>query len=104
MAKLTTLQPRLKPTQPHTPKRNWGKGRGGRQWRKLKDEILARDNYTCQACGRVGGQLELDHIINVAQGGTENKDNLQILCQSCHKTKTQNESQAGGGQKFVSLF
>ncbi len=100
MAKLSTLQPRLKPTQSHTPKKNWGKGRGGRQWRRLKDEILLRDMYTCQHCGRVGGQLELDHIINLASGGTDNKDNLQILCQSCHKQKTQAES-GGSGYVFM---
>ncbi|MDO4895002.1 HNH endonuclease [Moraxella sp.] len=100
---LTTLKPRLssfdhKPTK--EPRKNWGQARGGRPWRRLKDEILARDNYTCQCCGRVGGKLELDHIVNVAQGGTNNKSNLQILCQSCHKTKTQTESQAGGIKQF----
>jgi 5-methylcytosine-specific restriction protein A len=98
--KLSTLQPRLKPTTAHTPKKNWGQGRGGRAWRKLRDEILARDNYTCQCCGRVGGRLELDHIVNVAQGGTDDKSNLQILCHTCHKTKTQSESQAGGIKQF----
>lgn len=106
MAKLPTLKPRLTTTKSttYTPKKNWGKGRGGRQWRKLKDEILVRDNYTCQCCGRVGGKLELDHIINLASGGTDDKDNLQILCRDCHRTKTQNESKVGAGQKFVSLF
>lgn len=93
---LVTLKPRLQPTNTHTPKNNWGKGRGGRAWLRLKDEILARDNYTCQACGRVGGRLELDHILNLAQGGTDHKDNLQILCHACHKIKTQAESRAGG--------
>ncbi len=83
--KLPTLQPRLKPVQSHTPKKNWGKGRGGRPWRKLRDEILARDNYTCQACGRVGGELEIDHIINTAQGGTDDITNLQTLCKPCHQ-------------------
>ncbi|TWV80433.1 AAA family ATPase [Moraxella sp. VT-16-12] len=90
--KLPTLQPRLKPATTHTPKRNWGKGRGGRPWRRLKDEILARDLYTCQHCGRVGGQLELDHIVNTANGGTDDPSNLQILCHDCHKVKTQAES------------
>lgn len=85
--KLSTLQPRLKPTTAQTPKKNWGQGRGGRAWRRLRDEILARDSYTCQCCGRVGGRLELDHIVNVAQGGTNDKSNLQILCHSCHKPK-----------------
>lgn len=29
---LVTLKPRLQPTNTHTPKNNWGKGRGGRAW------------------------------------------------------------------------
>ncbi|CEI54487.1 hypothetical protein [Acinetobacter bereziniae] len=41
--------------------------------------------------------LELDHIVNIAQGGTEDESNLQSLCVECHKVKTQNES------KFRSL-
>lgn len=98
--KLPTLQPRLKPTQAHRPKQNWGKGRGGRQWRRLRNEILARDNYTCQCCGRIGGRLELDHIINKAKGGTDAHDNLQILCHSCHKIKTQTECWMGGIKSF----
>ncbi len=101
MAKLSTLQPRLKPTQSHAPKKNWGKSRGGRPWRRLKDKILSRDNYTCQACGRIGGKLELDHIINLASGGIDNEDNLQILCQSCHQQKTHTESMVGGIKQFL---
>lgn len=101
MAKLGSLPPRLKPTQSHTPKRNWGKGREGRAWRRLRAKMLVRDNYTCQCCGRVGGRLELDHIVNKAVGGTDDKTNLQILCYQCHKTKTQSESKAGGVLQFL---
>nr|WP_315041341.1 HNH endonuclease [uncultured Moraxella sp.] len=96
MARLTTLQPRLKPTNNHQPKRNWGQGRGGRAWLRLKDEILLRDNHTCQHCGRIGGNLELDHIINKARGGDDSPSNLQILCKDCHQTKTLAESMGGG--------
>jgi len=38
-------------------------------------------------------QLELDHIVNVAQGGTDDESNLQSLCSPCHKKKTLKESQ-----------
>lgn len=37
-------------------------------------------------------ELELDHIVNVAQGGTDDEANLQSLCVECHKKKTQMES------------
>ena len=95
MAKLQRLQPRLrtvKPTQSIEPKKNWGSGRGGRPWRRLKDKIHLRDQYTCQRCGLVTMQLELDHIVNVAQGGTDDESNLQSLCPPCHLKKTQKES------------
>ena len=80
----------------HQPKSKWGHGRGGRPWRRLKDKILMRDKHTCQSCHRVGGELELDHIVNVAVGGTDSESNLQILCTECHRLKTNLESKEGG--------
>ena len=96
MAKLQRLQPRLQAVRTETanmqPKKNWGSGRGGRPWRRLKDKIHLRDQYTCQYCGLVTMQLELDHIVNVAQGGTDDDSNLQSLCAPCHLKKTISES------------
>ena len=72
---LKTLRPRLATistkavNDTHQPKSRWGHGRGGRPWRRKRDEIFKRDKYTCQVCDRVGGELELDHILNVARGG-----------------------------------
>lgn len=91
--KLQTLKPRLQIRRQQTEtKKNWGTGRGGRPWRRLKDKIHLRDEWACQCCGRVTTELELDHIINVAQGGTDDESNLQSLCVECHKKKTQQES------------
>ncbi|ETY69602.1 hypothetical protein X964_04100 [Acinetobacter baumannii MDR_MMC4] len=56
-----------------------------------------RDEWTCQCCGIVTKDLELDHIVNVARGGTDDESNLQSLCVPCHKKKTQQESRQGGG-------
>lgn len=96
---LKTLRPRLATistkavNDTHQPKSKWGHGRGGRPWRRKRDEIFKRDKYTCQVCGRVGGELELDHILNVARGGTDDASNLQTICTACHKPKTHAESQ-----------
>ena len=53
----------------------------------VRKEVLARDNYTCQAKGREGagkcwGRLEVDEIISRARktGGELNPDNCQVLC------------------------
>ena len=89
--KLQVLKPRLQP-QKTQGKKNWGNGRGGRAWRRIKDKIHLRDGYTCQNCKRVTDKLECDHIINTAQGGTDDESNLQSLCVDCHKAKTLKES------------
>ncbi|MBF7693458.1 HNH endonuclease [Acinetobacter pollinis] len=90
--KLKSLKPRLSTPSAYKPKQQWGKGRGGRPWRRLKQSIHERDNWTCCECGRVTHKLECDHIINTAQGGTDDESNLQSLCTDCHKAKTNKES------------
>jgi hypothetical protein len=41
---------------------------------------------TCNYCGDVG--LEVDHVIELAAGGENSIENLQVLCKNCHKIKT----------------
>jgi 5-methylcytosine-specific restriction enzyme A len=48
----------------------------------------------CAAC-RSTDRLELDHITNLAAGGTDGLDNVQWLCRDCHAVKTKTESLAG---------
>ncbi len=78
---------------------NWGKGRGGRPWRRLVQAVKMRDRYTCQQCGKVTALGACDHITPTSQGGTDNLENLQWLCDdgptSCHAKKTAQEAQAG---------
>jgi 5-methylcytosine-specific restriction endonuclease McrA len=61
------------------------RGNAGVQQRK---RIRIRDKYTCQHCNiavRVG---EVDHIIPLELGGTNNDNNLHLLCSPCHIKKT----------------
>ena len=55
-------------------------------------EIFERDNYTCQICGRNTKEddvkLEIDHIIPVSKGGSDDRDNLQTLCFECNRGKS----------------
>lgn len=74
----------------------WGKGRGGRPWRRLRLQVFARDHYTCRVCGRVTGTPECDHIVPESMGGESVLRNLQTLCVECHAVKTTRE--ANGGQ------
>ncbi|MFE9580548.1 HNH endonuclease [Nocardia sp. NPDC006044] len=61
--------------------------------REQAARIRQRDRRTCQQCGRSGWQI--DRIINVAAGGTDDDTNLHVLCDSCHDAKTQAEAAAG---------
>ena len=61
------------------------------RWKRLRREILRRDNYKCVKCG-AAGMLECDHIQPVRNGGAEyDPANLQMLCKQCHSTKTRAE-------------
>lgn len=53
---------------------------------KLRALIMERDGAKCRWCGETEG-LALDHILPVAAGGTDDPDNLQLLCGSCNSSK-----------------
>ena len=55
----------------------------------LRHEVFKRDDYTCQECGNTRKEtaLEVDHIIPVSQGGTDEMDNLRTLCLRCNRDK-----------------
>lgn len=70
-----------------------GSGRGGRPWRRLRAQVLKRDNHLCQCSeckrlGRLRSADEVDHIVPVAAGGTDELGNLQAINNECHKAKT----------------
>ena len=44
---------------------------------------------------------DVDHIVNVANGGSNSLDNLQALCDWHHKRKTQQEAQAARKAKGI---
>lgn len=54
---------------------------------KIRTGIFKRDNYTCQYCSKVGGELELDHIVPVSRGGLATEDNLTTACLKCNRQK-----------------
>lgn len=68
-------------------------------WRSIRRQILERDMYLCQECFRSGMTNEgnqVDHIIPRSGNDdyekfNEDIDNLQVLCTSCHATKTLKE-------------
>jgi len=62
--------------------------------RKIPNGILMRvarrDNYTCQICGTHlrDHEIEFDHIIPIARGGSSEEHNLRVACLGCNRKKS----------------
>lgn len=58
---------------------------------RIPDEVLSfvfhRDGGRCAKCG-ASSSLEIDHIIPVSKGGGDSPANLQVLCDSCNRYKS----------------
>lgn len=61
--------------------------------RKFRETVFARDNYMCLKCNENFhyDHLEMDHIIPLESGGSDEIDNLQTLCIRCHTNKTRED-------------
>jgi hypothetical protein len=60
-----------------------------------KKEFLEEHKNQCSVCNLSTDKLEIDHIIPLACGGSNNLFNLQPLCKDCHKKKTSEEKELG---------
>lgn len=50
-------------------------------------EILRRDNFTCQYCGKHTQALTIDHIIPRHLGGQQTWNNVVAACPACNHAK-----------------
>ncbi len=64
------------------------------------------NNNACAKCNTEleYGEIEIDHIVALANGGNNNIKNLQTLCKSCHKEKTATENEVGYSILIDSTF
>jgi 5-methylcytosine-specific restriction endonuclease McrA len=55
----------------------------------VRNYVFQRDNHQCQSCGKThqNSQLQIDHIIPLATGGSNDISNLQTLCSQCNQKK-----------------
>jgi 5-methylcytosine-specific restriction endonuclease McrA len=77
------------------------RGYCSRAWYAIRQRVLVRDAWACQACGRVCAdkrEAHVDHVIPKAAGGQDVMENLRTLCIRCHSRKTAAErGRTGGG-------
>lgn len=58
--------------------------------KRLRYEILRRDNHTCRYCGAKAPDVALtvDHVLAVALGGSDEPNNLVTACADCNSGKS----------------
>ncbi len=57
-------------------------------------EFFAERHVRCANCNRKipsGMDWDIDHVIPIADGGTNEDANLQVLCFLCHSAKTKDD-------------
>ena len=64
----------------------------GWAWAQRRKQVLLEEKG-CRVCGQPA--TEVDHIIPRAEGGTEDRANLQALCHEHHHMKTMAEAARG---------
>lgn len=60
--------------------------------RHIMLRVVRRDNNQCQICGKVlkDDEIEFDHIIPIAKGGSTEEHNLRLTCFDCNRDKSDN--------------
>lgn len=61
------------------------------RWQQKKTEILQRDKFICQHCGRTDRTLHVHHLLYDKDAKPWEYDNkyLLTLCESCHENDTE---------------
>lgn len=61
--------------------------RNSKEMKKWRLSVFERDNYTCQKCGEIGGELNAHHKLQFALFHSKRTEvsNGITLCKECHK-------------------
>lgn len=71
----------------------------GQDWKDRQLEVLLRDNFTCRICDTKEPPFDVHHIIPRGSGGSEDRDNLMLLCRPCHNAMhPEKQTRWTGGQ------
>jgi 5-methylcytosine-specific restriction endonuclease McrA len=58
----------------------------------MKKQVAAKQGWSCGHCKSIlDASYEVDHILALYKGGSNEESNLVALCRNCHGKKTVNE-------------
>ncbi|MFC6022963.1 HNH endonuclease [Plantactinospora solaniradicis] len=98
-AKKRCAKPGCKEVAPCKRHKVWKESSGTRQlpgnWSTLKKQARNFATKICVFCGLRDPGGQVDHVINRAEGGTDDPSNLGWACARCHDRKTEEEKLRG---------
>jgi len=74
--------------------------RGG-DWARQRKLALLRAEGRCEGCGRTardGARLAVHHMVGYAYGGSNEVENLKVLCELCHPALESYGARTGAGR------
>lgn len=100
--RVPTFRPRSQPRKPDPRPSSHERGYGSAAWKRLRLQVIARDEGICQICRRLivstdGREYHIDHIERKPVGQKAEAtplSGLQLTCRSCHSSKTIRESRS----------
>ena len=79
-----------------------------RRWHLCRWKAMSRDAFTCQTCGKIGGRLEVHHVVPMRDLDPKdpeapyNLEGLMTLCRSCHLRETRKHQGTGPSDQGLS--
>ena len=71
----------------------------------IRLQIAWQQDWECNACGqKLHWTFEVDHVVPLFDGGSNDYTNLQALCVKCHKTKSMHERGCGPETVLLSTY
>ena len=55
----------------------------------VRIQVWQRDGGKCSRCGS-RERLEYDHIVPISKGGSNTARNIELLCEKCNRSKSNN--------------
>lgn len=81
------IHPKLNTPKTIETEKDFNKLRSRRITQEVMDKVWNRDEGKCIECGS-NQNLEFDHIIPFSKGGANTYRNIQLLCESCNRSKS----------------